>query len=237
MSGSYPAVAPNGRTMAFARPSGPCGLRSVCARSVGRWHVPRGPAAPVARRRRSPGLAWTAGRRRPRVRQRPITGTSGMAKTLWRIPATEGARPRQVPVGDDATAPAVPSRRRRLAFVRNTLRSTVAKPPSLRQEHGRSRSSPARPRPGAIEISISPDGNRVAFESTRTGESAIWVSAADGSNPIEVFSRPGRHSGRRGEPDGQRIAFDSTAAGSSTCTPFSSARPSHSGSRPRPPMT
>ena len=40
------------------------------------------------------------------------------------------------------------------------------------------------------------------------------VSAADGSNLMEVFSRVGRHSGSpRWAPDGQRIAFDSTAAG------------------------
>jgi Tol biopolymer transport system component len=42
----------------------------------------------------------------------------------------------------------------------------------------------------------------------------VWVSAADGSNLMEVFSRAGRHSGSpRWAPDGGRIAFDSTAAG------------------------
>ena len=40
------------------------------------------------------------------------------------------------------------------------------------------------------------------------------MSDADGSNLVEVFSRPGKHSGTpRWSPDSQRLAFDSTAEG------------------------
>ena len=118
-------------------------------------------------------------------------------------------------MGDDATAPTIPSRGDRLAFVRNTFVANlwlamlaeaggVAGPSSRFAPSTRSDWNPH----------YSPDGSRVAFESTRTGESAVWVSAADGSNLMEVFSRPGRHSGSpRWAPDGGRIAFDSTAAG------------------------
>ena len=60
----------------------------------------------------------------------------------------------------------------------------------------------------------SPDGRRLAFASDRTGHSGVWVSDADGSNIVEVFSRAGKHSGTpRWSPDSQRLAFDSTAEG------------------------
>ena len=60
----------------------------------------------------------------------------------------------------------------------------------------------------------SPDGKRIAFESDRSGVHGIWVSDADGSNAVELFSRAGAGSGTaRWSPDGQRIAFDSNPEG------------------------
>jgi Tol biopolymer transport system component len=55
----------------------------------------------------------------------------------------------------------------------------------------------------------SPDGKRIAFESSRSGIHGIWVSNADGSDPVELFSRSKNSCGTpRWSPDGQRIAFD-----------------------------
>ncbi len=58
---------------------------------------------------------------------------------------------------------------------------------------------------------FSPDGRRIAFESSRTGESEeIWVAEADGSNPVQLTHNLGRHQGTpRWSPDGRWIAFDS----------------------------
>ena len=84
---------------------------------------------------------------------------------------------------------------------------------SLRHLHQCRPDSFRRPGPTGTHR-YSPDGSRVAFESTRTGESTIWVAGADGSNAEEVFSRTGKHSGTpRWAPDSQRIAFDSSAEG------------------------
>jgi serine/threonine protein kinase len=58
---------------------------------------------------------------------------------------------------------------------------------------------------------FSPDGTKIAFESSRSGGvGEIWVSQADGTRPVQLTNHLGRHQGTpRWSPDGQRIAFDS----------------------------
>lgn len=61
---------------------------------------------------------------------------------------------------------------------------------------------------------ISPDGRRIAFHSTRSGQAEIWVADSDGSNAFQLTSMGAPVTGSpRWSPDGARIAFDSNAAG------------------------
>jgi Tol biopolymer transport system component len=63
--------------------------------------------------------------------------------------------------------------------------------------------------------SFSPDGQRVAFESMRSGDrQEIWVAAADGRDPVQLTRGPGRlQASPAWSPDGRRIAFQSQGAG------------------------
>ena len=55
----------------------------------------------------------------------------------------------------------------------------------------------------------SADGERIVFESRRTGVTGIWISDADGSNPELLYSEEGTHAGVPSwSPDSQRIAFN-----------------------------
>jgi Tol biopolymer transport system component len=59
----------------------------------------------------------------------------------------------------------------------------------------------------------SPDGKKIVFSSSRTGDLELWMCDADGSNPVQLTSFDGPHVGSpRWSPDGRQIAFDSTAA-------------------------
>jgi Tol biopolymer transport system component len=36
----------------------------------------------------------------------------------------------------------------------------------------------------------SPDGNSIAFRSTRSGDEDIWIMGADGNNPVNLTKTP-----------------------------------------------
>jgi Tol biopolymer transport system component len=59
------------------------------------------------------------------------------------------------------------------------------------------------------------DGKRLAFASTRSGSEEIWVSDADGSNPMQVtFVGGPQCANPRWSPDGRVILFNSRREGS-----------------------
>jgi len=60
----------------------------------------------------------------------------------------------------------------------------------------------------------SPDGAMIAFRSDRSGSSEIWLSDAQGENPVQLTSFGGPLTGTpRWSPDGLQIAFDSRPDG------------------------
>jgi Tol biopolymer transport system component/DNA-binding winged helix-turn-helix (wHTH) protein len=62
----------------------------------------------------------------------------------------------------------------------------------------------------------SPDGERLAFASTRSGAEEIWISQADGSSPRQMTSIKGPLCANpQWSPDGQTILFNSRREGSS----------------------
>jgi Tol biopolymer transport system component len=55
---------------------------------------------------------------------------------------------------------------------------------------------------------ISPDGTRIAFETTRSGFSEVWVSLRDGSNAVPLTHFQAFAGSPRWSPDGTFIVFD-----------------------------
>ncbi len=60
----------------------------------------------------------------------------------------------------------------------------------------------------------SPDGKKIAFMSTRTGEGEIWIMNADGSNPVNLTNDPTRWDLEpEWSPDGKQIVYISSEMG------------------------
>ena len=142
---------------------------------------------------------------------------SPVAMNLWRVPASGATEPEQLPFSPgEAWFPAVSRSGNRLAYQRTTIDTNIWRL-SLSGRPGVATSSPSQfiastRHDGAAQYS--PDGKRIAFESLRSGVFGVWVSDADGSHTVELFSQAGTQCGTpRWSPDGQRIAFDCTAEG------------------------
>jgi len=60
----------------------------------------------------------------------------------------------------------------------------------------------------------SPDGQRIAFQSSRSGSWSIWTMDADGKNQREVTPGVANDRHPAWSPDGKQLAFDSDASGS-----------------------
>ena len=119
------------------------------------------------------GLAWT-----PDGRFVVFTADGD----LWRVRA-EGGEPEKLLAGRDAQLPAVSLKGQRLAYTQQTYNTNIwrlpladptrpAGPPERLVSSTRSQRYPT----------FSPDGSRLAFESTRSGALEIWMCAADGSD-------------------------------------------------------
>ena len=215
VTGWTPALSPDGRTLAFCLPSSLTrfGLYTLDLADGG---VPRGDPRKLNDVDGDVyGLTWTADSQQLVFASGQVSGTSGLSKALSRVAAREGAVPERLLLGQDVTLPAISRQGARLAFVRTTwsphiYKAMLVAPGATATPAGRFASSTL----SDWNPQYSPDGRHLAFESRRTGQSAIWMSDGDGSNLVEVFSRAGKHSGTpRWSPDSQRLAFDSSAEG------------------------
>jgi len=209
---SSPAVSPDGHTIAFSRSA-----------RIFDWNIylldltedlkPKGePRQLTFMKQTSWSPTWTSD-------AQEIIFTSGTGHSyfhsLWRIAASGDGKPEQLPFGrGEASRPAVSRSGNRLAYQRDVSNTniwrlplsgsgTVAGPPTQFIASTRGDFSPQ----------YSPDG-RIAFNSNQSGVWGIWVSDADGSNAMELFSRAGKFCGSPSwSPNGQRVAFDSNLEG------------------------
>jgi Tol biopolymer transport system component len=57
------------------------------------------------------------------------------------------------------------------------------------------------------EPAWSPDGQKIAWRSNRSGDAEVWVMSADGSNPQQLTNRPGVDDEPAYSPDGTKLAI------------------------------
>ena len=195
-----PAISPDGKNLCFVRWLTASGASDL-------YVMPVGGGEP--RRLTSDGVwiyspVWT-----PDGREIVFSSNRSGGQNLWRIPALGGKPKRldfvQGEVRSTAFATLGQDKSVRMAYSTSVFDDNVWR---LDLTHG------DKPKPVVASMArdwspqFSPDGNRMAFSSDRSGSFEIWVSRADGSLPVQLTSfGAGIVESPRWSPDGKRIAF------------------------------
>ena len=201
-----PAFAPDGRSVAFALCTGPLGSGQRCSLQVADLRaglVPSGtPRQIIEQSWYILGLAWM-----PDGSSLIYAGSiMEGSQYLWRVNVRDGKAPERVELaGARVSDPAIDLKSGRLAFSRSSTHANIwklepgGKPAPFLTSSARD-----------VNPQYSPDGRRIAFQSSRQGPNvAIWVANADGTGPAQITNIGSPESGTpRWSPDGRWLAFD-----------------------------
>jgi Tol biopolymer transport system component/DNA-binding winged helix-turn-helix (wHTH) protein len=197
-----PAFSPDGRTLAF-----------LCTRSSAVFEVyvldlTTGMQHSIASIEGYPqGLVWP-----PQGDALFVASDAGADSGLWRV--TLRGHSSRLLRSEGPLGPGIAAADGHIDFVRehrsfDISRADLAAPGSASQSLIASTHTQLVPE-------YSPDGAHIAFESTRSGSSEIWLADGDGGNPVKLTSFNGPQTGAPGWcADGRRLAFDSRASGTS----------------------
>jgi Tol biopolymer transport system component/DNA-binding winged helix-turn-helix (wHTH) protein len=217
-----PVVSPDGRWLAYAS----CTRLYSCdlfVQGLDASYAPRGKPRQITRQQLSIlGIAWAND-------SLVYSGSRSwnLLHYLWRV-KLEGKRdPERLEVaGFHARFPAFSPQSRRVVFSRSVQNYDI-----WRYQINGSRAPVIKSSLDEATPQFSPDGQRIAFATSRSGESwDIWVANADGSSPRQITNQFGRGEGSpRWSRDGRWIVFDSQRSdgGQDICVVDSS------GGRPR----
>jgi Tol biopolymer transport system component len=206
-----PAFSPDGASLVFTRPPGPCACDSnlYLLRLDDHFRPVAEPRPLTSDLRAKSSPTWTASGRNL-IFSGPILNGD-----LWKL-ALAGPRPytRIAAAGQDAYGPVISARGRRLAFTRAKMDINIWR----MQISGRRAVGPPSKLIASTRIDsepqYSPDGSRIVFSSDRTGRDEIFVCDRDGGSPLQLTSLVTGNAGvPHWSPDGHRIVFDSNATG------------------------
>lgn len=195
----FPTVSPDGTTLAYDQ----CDSRFTCdvhVAALGRDYNMAGPARAVTHDGHTPaGLAWCRD-------SRSIICGDGLRLGLFRVTVSGSSSERLEIAGTGAMYPAVSPRGERLAYSRVEWAPHLWKftnggknPPEVFLQSTVSDKTPQ----------LSPDGERVAFTSERSGVGMqVWIANYDGSHPFFVTpSTKRRQGGPIWSPNGRLISY------------------------------
>ena len=197
-----PSWSPDGTTLAF--------VRNTYSIIQDVYTVPAEGGRPrriTAASRKIPDVAWS-----PDGTRLVFTVYDDGSHRLWSVPADGAGPARAMGVGEGAMTLTVDPSGGRLAYSRYTWRFRFWK---VELPSGRAEALPlVSSTRFDSELAVSPDGSRLAFVSTRSGDFEVWISRTDGVDARRLTDfRGSLVSGPSWSPDGRWVVFSSTASG------------------------
>jgi Tol biopolymer transport system component/DNA-binding winged helix-turn-helix (wHTH) protein len=150
------------------------------------------------------GLTWSADDEKLIYSLMSLGG--GLSDELGEVSVENGSA-KQLAFAGSAMLPTVSSKGDKLAYSSLFTNSDIWRRDLLQPESPAVKLIPSSR--AQWDAQYSPDGQRIAFASLRSGLQGVWISSDDGTNLVQI-SNPNYVSGSpQWSPDGNRIAFDS----------------------------
>jgi Tol biopolymer transport system component len=154
------------------------------------------------------GLAWDAD-----DRSLIVANDSGDGGGLWRL-SPDGSMAR-LPFGEEGSAPT--RHGNDVAYVRAHQSVDIWRMDTQAREPEKTAQRLVFSTRSDMTPQYSPDGTRIVFQSNRSGSAEIWMSDADGTNPVRLTEFNGPLAGApQWCADGRRVAFDARSSGTSS---------------------
>ncbi len=197
-----PAFSPDGKMVAFVRSSGPGHIDDLYVVAAAGGEPKR---LTFDRCIIDGAPTWT-----PDGRDVIFPSARGGLSSLWRIPASGGGVPSRIEgAGTSVFSPAAALKSQRLAYVNVFVQANLWKIPLSEAKHVAQSPQLLFATKGETALSyFSPDGRKLAFESTQSGYREIWTVNSDGSNPSQLTFLNGESGTPRWSQDGRFVAFD-----------------------------
>jgi Tol biopolymer transport system component/DNA-binding winged helix-turn-helix (wHTH) protein len=218
-----PAFRPDGRYLAFIRVSN-VGSSELYGVAISEGGALQGALTPLTSHpgRRTASPVWTPDGRDILFAAGPTTGEM----SVWKIRSLRAGQEERVALAESGvTSLSIPraygNQKLRVAYARTVQDSNIWR---IREPGPGSHGSFVKAEPfrsinttrQEFNAQFSPDGNRIAFESSRSGTTEIWVCRSDGSKLVQLTAFGGAQiGGPQWAPDSERIVFHARPEGKS----------------------
>jgi len=201
---SSPAFSPDGKSIAFLRTIS-AAVQDVYLVSV--WGGE--PRRLTHENRRIYGLVWN-----PVRNQILFSSNRSTSARLWRLSPSGGAPEPITEMGEGASYLAISRQGNRLAYARSVTDTNIWRYPLKGTKPNEVPTRLISSTRYELGPQYSPNGERIVFNSSRTGPLEVWVCDREGGNAYQLTYFNGPATGSpRWSPDGKRIAFDSRPGG------------------------
>jgi len=196
-----PAFSPGGDKLAFIRSSGPTYVEELFVISVAGGE----PQQLTFDHKQIFGPpAWT------QTDQIVFSSSRGGLPAIWRVPASGGIPQRVPEAGPVAWYPSLSQSGNELAYEYVDQEQNLWRLELNGRIHAGASASilVSSAKTQNLQPQFSPDGYKIAFQSSRSGYPEVWICNSDGSHPVQVTDLRGFAGSPRFSPDGRYLAFD-----------------------------